>query len=173
VNIPDFATSNKQRWFTQLPITFFYRFQNSGSDRIKPVGDIVVKNMFGRNAKILAANLGEGSVLPKSIRRFETTWTSSGFAGMKQDPAEQVAQTPRGFWPTVVYQAKHFAFGLYTAELNLRYGVNNTSATAAYKFFVFPWQLVLVVLVSLAIVLLVLWVFIRNYNRAIISRAQR
>ena len=42
-DILEFGTKNKSFWHTTLPITFYYRFQNSGLDRVRPLGDIIVK----------------------------------------------------------------------------------------------------------------------------------
>ena len=36
----EFSSQNKQKFFSALPITFIYRFQNSGGDRVKPDGEI-------------------------------------------------------------------------------------------------------------------------------------
>ena len=45
--ILEFGTVNNQTFFTALPVSFTYRFQNSGSDRVKPDGFVNIKNIFG------------------------------------------------------------------------------------------------------------------------------
>jgi hypothetical protein len=74
-SILEFNTTGGKKFFTGLPIQFYYRFQNTGDDHQKPLGDIVIKDVFGRTVKIIPANTNDGSVLPKSIRRFVSVWT--------------------------------------------------------------------------------------------------
>ncbi len=161
-SILEFGTTDRNRFYTSLPISFYYRFQNSGNDRVLPLGDIIITNTIGRTTKIIPANPTQGNVLPKSIRRFNSTW----------EPDH--AASGSGFWPAVRYEASNFALGLYTAHLNIAYGNTSTqTASATYKFFVFPWQLILVVVVGLAVILVALRFFLRHYNRRIIARAKQ
>ncbi len=70
----DFATKNNRRFFTSLPIVFNYRLNNTGGDRVVPLGDLKIKNTFRIKTETLKANKKEGSVLPGSARKFEVTW---------------------------------------------------------------------------------------------------
>ena len=70
----EFATKNKQTFYTALPVSFYYRFQNAGGDRIKPTGTVIMKNTIGITAKKISGNPVEGNILPNSIRKFETVW---------------------------------------------------------------------------------------------------
>ena len=171
VNILEFSTREKQRFFTALPVEFYYRFQNTGADRVKPEGNIVVKNLIGLTAKSLSANRPEGSVLPRSIRRFESAWINAG--GGKEDPTAVVqSQTGSGFLSQAQSQLANFAFGYYTAELDVRYGDNNNTATGKYSFFIIPWQLLSIIVVGLLILLVFLRIILRAYTRRIIRQHQ-
>ncbi len=171
VNILEFGTKDKQRFFTSLPVEFYYRFQNTGADRVKPEGNIIVKNLVGLTAKSLSANRQEGSVLPRSIRRYESTWINAG--GGAEDPAAtSQSQAPTGFLSQAKSQLGNFAFGYYTAELDIRYGVNNNTASGKYSFFIIPWQLLSIVIIGLLIVLLVLRTLLKAYTRRIIRQHQ-
>jgi hypothetical protein len=174
ITVLEFGTDNSQRFFTSLPINFYYRFQNSGADRIKPLGDVLIKNIFGMTTKILNANKNNGNVLPKSIRRFETAWISSS-GDVRQEPdAQSEMQNTSGFFASAAYEWHNFAFGIYNAHLNLAYGnFNPKSATASYIFFVFPWHLLLILIIILIILFFVLRFWLRRYNRYIISQAKR
>ena len=174
VTVLEFGTTDHSRFYSGLPINFYYRFQNSGNDRIKPLGDVLVKNTFGFTTKILNANQNNGNVLPKSIRRFETAWITSG-GDIRQDPnAQPIAENGRGFFAAAGYEWHNYAFGFYDAHLNLAYGnVIAKSATASYLFFVFPWQLLLIWLVILIILFFILRFWIRRYNKHIIEQAKR
>ncbi len=171
VNILEFSTKDKQRFFTSLPVELYYRFQNTGADRVKPEGSIVVKNLVGLTAKNLNANRQEGSVLPRSIRRFESAWINAG--GGEENPSATVpAEGSGGFFSTAMSQFQNFAFGYYTAQLDIRYGENNNTANAKYSFFIVPWQLLSLVIVGLLIILIILRFLLRIYTRRIIRQHQ-
>ncbi len=160
----EFKTLNSQHFFSALPISFVWRFQNSGNDRINPGGSIEVRNIFGFVSKTLNANEGQGNVLPASIRRFTVPWTTNDIAGQAGSP---------GFFGMVVREWSNFAFGRYTANLHLQYGQDNKEVAASYSFFVIPWQLLSLLCLVLVVVLLVFSVGIKKYNRWIIAQASR
>lgn len=169
--ILEFGTKNKSYFFISLPITFYYRFQNIGDDHTKPLGDVIITNMVGQTSKILPANPVDGSVLPKSVRRFETTWSDSG-KPLKQEIVAKIQEPPRGFWPMVKYEWQNFAFGKYQAKLKLAFGTKELqSANASFTFYVIPWQLLSIVIPALIITLILIRWFVRRYNRYIIGRA--
>jgi hypothetical protein len=170
----EFDTKNKQMFFTALPVGFYYRFQNTGDDHLRPVGDVFITNTIGRTTKILRANPIDGSVLPQSIRRFETVWTKA--TGPKQQ--EPVVEVPKdevhGFWNNVKYQWQNFAFGKYKATIKVVYGTKELrSANAKVTFWVIPWQLLLVTISGAAVILVVGRFSLKRYNRYIIAQSQR
>ena len=74
------------------------------------------------------------------------------------------------FWSDVSYQWKNFAVGFYTARLNVAYGASGEHAKGTAFLFVFPWQLVLVMLV---VFIVVFWggkKVIKRYNKFIIDK---
>ena len=170
----EFGGQNKQNFFSSLPITFMYRFQNSGSDRIKPDGKIKIKNLFGGITATLPANKTLGNVLPGSIRKFEVMWTG----GEDRDESTRIkpqiaseADQKLGFFGMVVKEWRNFTFGRYTANLNLKYGQDNKEAAANYSFFVIPWQLLSVLLAMVAVLGCIAFIGIKKYNRWIIAKA--
>jgi|SRR6185503_18323260 len=168
----EFNTKDKKTFFNRLPVEFFYRFQNSGDDRIKPIGDITIKNIFGHQSKLINANPTGGSALPKSIRRFEAAWAHGG-GGIEETPiSPEKLKDNASFRETVVWQWQHFALGRYKAELGVT--VNNDASrnynmTAA--FWVVPWQLlaviigILIVLGAPTLALITLIILIRRRNK--------
>jgi hypothetical protein len=171
--ILEFATKARHRFFSSLPITFFYRFQNTGDDHVKPLGDILITNTIGRTSKVLPANPVDGSVLPASVRRFESSWVESG-KPLNEKTWEALPEAPRSFWKAAGYQWKNFAFGKYKASLKIVYGTKELKSTrATFTFFVIPWQLLIIAIPSLVILLCVAWLLIKRYNRYIINRAQK
>lgn len=170
--ILDFNTANKKHIFSSPPVSFYYRFQNEGADRVKPLGDIEIKNTLRMTTKLVNANVGGGSVLPQSIRRFETTWAGTG-GGETQANDVVTEQAPSsGFWKKVQHEWTHFAFGRYTAQLKLV--INNDTSrqyTKTVAFWVFPWHLLLTAIVGLVVVLgslisLAVWIALKLIKRS-------
>ena len=151
--ISDFSAGDKQRFFIATPIDFVYRFANTGADRVVPLGDIVIKNIFGRTVATISANHNEGNVLPNSTRKFTSTWSDGEAAS-------------GGFFTQVAYQFKHFHLGLYTAHLQVKWGTTHKEENSTLHIFLFPWQLFLV---GLSLLIVARFGLIR-YNAWIISR---
>lgn len=161
-----------------LPIVFAYRFSNDGGDRIKPEGKITIKNIFGTTSAVLDANKGEGNVLPNSSRKLEAIWHSKGQGigdlTKKEELAlfEQLAkEEKKGFFEAAGDQWSNFAFGMYNAKLALTYGQENKTAEDSFRFFVIPWQLLIIIVVLLAIVGFLGFVGLKKYNRWVIAKA--
>ena len=166
----EFSTKNKQKIFNSLPITFIYRFQNNSADRIKPEGEIEIKNIFSRTLATLPANKTEGNVLPGSIRKFEVSWITQKDVVKGETEIPKEAKT--GFFGAVKKQWKDFHFGRYSALLNLKYGTKNEEAKANYGFYIIPWQLLSVIIVILVIIGFLGFKGIKRYNQWIIKKAQ-
>jgi hypothetical protein len=156
-----------------LPVSFFYRFSNDGSERVNPQGSLVIKNMFGRTRATIDANITQGNVLPRSIRKFDVVWyqnKQNDFNGEKYSLDVVSKKQSVGFLETLFGQWNNFALGPYTGELALTYGGGKT-VNEKINFFVFPWHLLSVLA---AIALFVLWFMtkgIRIYNKWLIGRA--
>jgi len=145
------------RIFSQLPIAFSYKFNNEGGDRVVPLGDIVLTNTIGMTAATIPANVNGGSILPSSARTFTSTWNADG----------ELA-SDAGFFDTVQYQFKNLHIGWYTARLSITWGMENNISTARYDFLIFPWQLVLAIVILGALGVVVL----KQYNKMIVARAR-
>lgn len=158
--VQSFTLKNGGRVVTTLPVDFVYRFNNSGNDRAKPAGTLTIKNMIGMTTESLDANNREGNVLPSSIRRFEVRWGD-------QDPLPASS----GFFSYVKYEMDNFALGLYSANLDLSFGANSKTSSSLY-FFVFPWHLIVVTLIVLALIYLVFSFGLKRYNQFIIKQAR-
>jgi hypothetical protein len=158
----DFIALNAQRFFSRLPVTLEYGFNNTGGDRVVPRGEIKIKNTLQLTSATLLANENEGSVLPNSTRQFEVIW------GEKQSEEEKY-----GFFETALMQVTDFHFGWYRAETNLTWGASAQTANASYSFFIVPWQLLTIVLVILGFTLFVFKVWVARLKRRILAEAMR
>ena len=153
----DFGAKDGKKFFTSTPVYFEYGFNNTGGDRVVPRGEISIRNSLRLRSATLLANEREGNVLPDSTRRFEIVW--------EEDP--QRKDGDGNFFDVVGRQLRNFHFGWYTAKLSVAWGAESQTAHATYHFFIFPWQLLL----SFAVLVLVVWLLMKRYNRYVISRA--
>lgn len=155
----EFTTENKQKFFAATPISFSYRLNNAGGNRMVPRGEIKVKNLFLWNSATILANEKEGSVLPGSTRKFQVFWG----AELEERP---------GFFDMAWHQLKHFHFGWYSAHLSLVFGENNQAASKSFSFFIIPWHLLSIIIILLLIIGFFGRLAIKKYNRWIISTVQ-
>lgn len=156
-----FTIQEGKKFLTSLPVHFSFRFNNKGNDRVKPEGDIVVKNMFGVETARIDANKSLGNILPGSVRHFEAV------LGDAEAPAPSAA-----FFDHVKFQMNHFAFGAYFATVSLKFG-NAGVAESSLTYFVLPWQLMVVVTGLVLIVLVLLATLLKRYNKWIIKQARQ
>lgn len=164
----EFSTIDDKFWYNTLPVSFRYRFSNDGGDRIKPMGKVKIRNTVFIPVDKIDPNISQGNILPGSIRRFEFDWIKSPRAKDFVANDSKVIQ----FFDTALYQFKNFAVGLYSAKLNLSYGLENLNTTKTVYFFVFPWQMLICLII---IIIIVLWggsKLLKRYNRHIIQRAR-
>jgi hypothetical protein len=129
--------------FESGPLTFVTRFTNSGSVHVKPIGQIEVRDGFGHSVAIIPVNDAKGNVLPGSIRRFESPWNTS------------------------------WVFGHYTADISIAYGTTGGAIIESISFWVIPYKLVLLFLISLVTIFYILRSFIKRYNKYIISQSRK
>ncbi len=159
----DFGVKDGKRFFSMLPVTFEYGFNNTGGDRAVPRGEIKIKNTVQLTSATLLANERQGSVLPNSTRRFDILW------GDKQNDETMT----EGFFATAGRQLKDFHFGWYTAKLNVSWGASSQTAGASYHFFILPWQLLSIVLPILIIAWFMGRIMLKRYKRRIIAEAMQ
>ncbi len=164
----EFNTKDNKTFYNTLPVSFFYRFKNDGGDRIKPVGKIVMRDLFYIPEDRIDANPSLGNVLPGSTRKFEVDWVKNPRAKDYVAPDGKFAQ----FFDTALYQWQNFAVGPYFAKMSLLYGTDATRVSKTVFFFVFPWQLLICLIVIFVIVFWGGRKLIRRYNRHIIQKAR-
>ncbi len=159
--VSDFNTDKKI--LSHLPVAFNYVVKNTGTVYLKPQGEVVVKNIFGQESAVILGNPEKTNVLPGSLRKFVTIW-------QKQElPAEEEKQ---GFWANLLQEKNNFGFGYYRAFLSLEVGKEKQVLQAKTSFFVLPWRLLIVSLLALAVLVFLLIICFKRYNRWIIKRAR-
>jgi hypothetical protein len=137
--------NNRHSFFQKGPIEFLERYEDTGTVHLSPTGNVVIKNMLGRQVAKLPINnvTPPGNVLPSSIRRFTENWTDK------------------------------FPLGRYTATATVGYGTHGQVLTSTIAFWVIPWPQVVGILVVLILIIMAIRWFVRGYNRRIIERARR
>ena len=134
-------------FFTTPPKVLAYVLQNQGNVAEEPTGSILVKNMFGKQVRVIEqANPKQQLALIGQTRRFE--------ACMNQ--GSQVTKAANGqTQTTVICKSAHLAPGRYTTELAVFYGLGgsaNQEIMATATFWYLPAWFIIVVLVVLALI---------------------
>lgn len=135
------ASNGKQTGFFQTsPVNFAERINNNGNVHVAPQGTVTVKNMFGKHVADLTVNDKNGYILPNSTRRYEQSLNKKNM------------------------------FGRYTATVNLTYGTHGQVLTGSLSFWVIPWKLVLIVLAVIALLVWLIIVLVKRYNRWLLKK---
>lgn len=134
------ANNNQSSFFENGPITLVTRIKNDGNIHIKPVGNVVLTDMFGNIVKTMTVNDEKANVLPNSIRRFESEYN--------------------GAW----------MIGMYTANLTIGYGTTGQAITNTITFWVIPYKVILAVLAILVTLFFIFKRSVSSYNRRIIEK---
>jgi hypothetical protein len=152
INIQDFYPSKDgaKGWlFDSAPVTFTARVKNDGTVHEQPVGQIIIKDIFGKVAVAVNMNLETRNVLPGTVRRFDAVMDSRAIGD-------------------------RVLFGPYTATLTMKYGASDQTVTKTTSFWIFPWKLLLTAIVVLIILVLIARMLIKRYNdRLLGSRGGR
>lgn len=163
-----FNTLNNIFWYKTLPVSFEYRFKNDGNDRIKPVGKAVIRNTLFIPTEKINPNVTSGNILPGSTRKYNFEWIE-----YKRPDGYISREGALGkYWENVKYEWKNFAVGLYSTKLKLEYGTQGQKVSKVVFFFVFPWELVIVMLLVIGIVFFGGKKLLRRYNKHIIEKAR-
>jgi hypothetical protein len=158
--IANFSTKSDN--YSSLPVDFNVEVNNDGNVYIRPAGKIYVKNMFGSLAGEMTINEDKAAVLQKQTRQFTAQWV--------KNPNETKANT---FWGKYRQEKENYAFGKYTAELAMQYGESNKIVRAKTMFWVIPWHIILVNLICIVIVVILIYVLVKQYNAWLIRKFQK
>jgi hypothetical protein len=144
-----------------LPATFITRVRNLGTTHERVRGSIVIHDMMNRTVATIPVNPTDAAVLPGGVRRIVSAWSRGS------------AAAESGFWNGVRAEIQHIGIGRYRATLNAQYGSMNRSLSGTVLFWVLPWRLFMVGVVSVAGVLALLWLQKRWMIRRALRRTQQ
>lgn len=141
-------TTDKTFYNVPFKVQFVTRIENLGNVHIKPVGVIEIKNFFGKKIAALNFNSGGANILPKTIRRFENSWS------------------------------EEMGFGKYTASLVLNYGTAPSEGgegiktlNAQISFWILPLKIVIPGAFFFILFVVLLIFFIKAYKDKAIKKA--
>ncbi len=159
--LPQFGFKHPQIWYNHLPVDFFIRFENDGNTHLRPTGNLFIKDWMGRQVAAIPVNEDFRSVLPNSIRRYEFGW--------KKLPNLE----GKDFMSELKNEWRNFALGKYRAQLVLTYGSNNQILSEEREFTVWPWRILCIAGAGLVVLILLVTLLMKAYNRAVIRRYER
>ncbi len=140
-------------WYEYLPVTFSTVFLNRGNVHTQPRGNIFITDWTGRQVATLDINAGQGEVLPNAKRIFTTDW-NSGFItyDTKMEDGKPIIDKNGNPQKELKLHFDHvldFRIGKYTATalLVISGEKRDYSFEQTTSFFVFPWKIVLGILV--------------------------
>jgi len=163
----DFSTPSEL--YNRLPVKFAIGFENNGNIHLKPRGDIKIEpTILGIGKGEVTVNTEEGNVLPKSIRRFESTWQKGTV--LESEGKNLVSR----FFTELQNEWNNLAIGNFQANLFVLFGQTQPQIIAkTINFWVIPWRVILVGLIVAIFVISILIKGIKAYNRWIIRKAQQ
>jgi len=155
-----------RRLISSLPAMMSLRIRNNGTVHFRPEGTLTIRNMWGGIVAKVPANPKNSAVLPTSIRRLDTWWIKDVEALDCFKEGHKIECN--GFWFGLQNEWKNFALGRYVATVDVKYGSKNVPLEPrTVSFWVIPWRMGLILLGLLVI----LFVAIKIYNRALINAA--
>lgn len=145
--VKDGETSKAASFFESSPLLFTVRLKNTGNVHVRPTGQVVITNMFGRKFAAVNINVPPANVLPSSIRKFS------------EELNKEVIGNKR-------------MFGKYTAELKLTYGSNKT-ITKTVSFWVIPYKQIAAAIIIIIGLFFLARYLLKLYTRRVIAGSSK
>jgi hypothetical protein len=163
-----------------LPVNFTIKIQNTGNIHIKPHGSIFISDGRSKDLAVLDVNPGLGNIIPNSTRSFAVSW-DDGFIVREQVMENGQPKFDKNGQPVEALQINwnkltSFRIGKYTANLLLVYdnGTKDVPIEATISFWIFPWKVMIAIVIFLVIAFFVIRFLLRAYiNREIRKRLAR
>jgi hypothetical protein len=155
------------------PVKFSTVFENTGNVHIRPTGNIFIKDWLGNQVAALTVNDTQGAILPGLKKTFESTW-DDGFITVEPktlngepvlDKNGKVETQLKIQWDKL----PSLRIGRYTASELVVVSTANRDIpfTVETSFFVFPWGLILTILIVIVLERLLERFIIRGFRNII------
>lgn len=122
------------------PLTIVTRIQNTGNVHVEPVGNLTIKDTWGKTVATYPFGSINSNVLPASIRRYTQDFNKTAL------------------------------FGHYTVDLDAAYGTTGGVLIGSTTFWVIPYKLILLLLVGLIILILIVRRLLKHYIARAVNR---
>lgn len=136
--LEEFST---QTFYSQPPVNFVARLRNDGNIHYKPEGTITINNWNGGEAGKIDFNVARGNVMPDSVRKFDEKWLSDDMPFYK------------------------IPVGRFTANLDLKYGLDGKALAGTVVFWIIPKWIVITIVALLLIIALIILIKFRKKRR--------
>jgi hypothetical protein len=157
------ATASK-KFYEFLPADFSIKLKNTGNTIVLPMGDVFIQRSSNSTKPIavLPLNSANSYMLPDMTRTFGVEWGEGFPAYQTQKVADNVPAKQGLVWDWS--KAQQFRFGHYVAKVVAVYndGQRDVPVYAEVGFWVIPWKLILVAVVTATILLTGVIVIIRR-----------
>lgn len=145
--IREFSTD--KTYYNEPNVNFKLRFENTGNVHLQPKGNITIKDMFGKEQKVIDINkdTAYGNVLPGSTKTWDFNW-----------------QGEKGI----------LKMGKYSAVINLYYGEQTAEVdTRTFYFWYIDFKIVGIIVGSILGFFLIMFLMIKVYIRRAIKQSQK
>lgn len=146
----------------RLPLKFETVIKNSGNVHIKPEGEIIINNFFGKTTASIPLNPDSLKILPNGVRRLESDWSRESDLGITR---------PSNWFIELKNEWHNFAFGPYTATVHGSYGAGEHALLTQLKFWVMPWHIMTLFIAFLLILVFLQKVYKSSIRKRLIRQA--
>ena len=155
------------------PVKFSTVFANTGNVHIRPSGNIFIKDWLGNQVATLTVNDTQGAILPGLKRTFESSW-DDGFITIEPKLEAGEPKLDKNGKPETELKIRwdklpSLRIGRYTASelIVVSTATRDIPFTAQVSFFVFPWGLILTILIIIVLERLLERFIIRGFKNII------
>jgi len=131
------------------PVKFSTIFENTGNVHIRPTGNIFIKDWLGNQIATLTVNDSQGAIIPGLKKTFESTW-DDGFITVEPKMENGDVKLDKNGKPETELKIRwdklpSLRIGRYTASelLVISTASRDIPFTVETSFFVFPWKVVI------------------------------
>ena len=130
--------------YEKINVKFLTRLKNIGDTHIKPTGEIVIENIFGKKVATIPFNKTSQSLMRDTIGDYEDNWSQSSYIS----PNKAIAVGPMTAKLIVTYRSYQPGFAVLEAETT---------------FWIIPWKIIIAIL--LVIILIIAYNIYRKNNK--------
>jgi hypothetical protein len=131
-------------WVTRLPVSIQTTIENQGGVYAVPRGELVVRNIFGRERTRIGFNPVGARILPGSRRSFSHVWQN------------HPPTTERGFWAMTGEELTNGGIGPYTIAFEPAQG-SGLPRMGLFRVYVWPLRLIALIGGVLGVFLVILY----------------